>query len=207
MGKKKGGKKVYGRTGRLYDILDFPFEYGRYRPLRPHLFAGLSGRILDAGVGTGRNMPFYPEASEVIGIDLSSTMLASAAARRAKLGRGVELAEMDVCRTAFADGHFDAVVASFLFCVLDEDRQLPALKELARVLKPGGEIRLLEYVYSRNPVRRLVMRLWVPWVRAVYGAAFDRDTERYVPAAGLELAQRRFLFHDIIKLLVLKPRR
>ncbi len=206
MGKEKGGKKVYGRTGRLYDILDLPFEYGRYRPLRPHLFAGLSGRILDAGVGTGRNMPFYPEDGEVIGIDLSLTMLARAAARRAKLGRRVELAEMDVRRTAFRDDHFDAVVASFLFCVLDEDQQLPALKELSRVCKPGGEIRLLEYAYSRNPFRRLVMRLWVPWVRLVYGAAFDRDTERYVSAAGLELAARHFLFHDIIKLLVLKPR-
>jgi ubiquinone/menaquinone biosynthesis C-methylase UbiE len=133
-------------------------------------------------------------------------MLARAAERRAKLGRRVELAEMDVCRTAFPDDHFDAVAASFLFCVLDEDQQLPALKELSRVCKPGGEIRLLEYAYSRNPVRRLVMRLWVPWVRLVYGAAFDRDTERYVPAAGLELAARHFLFHDIIKLLVLKPR-
>ena len=197
-------KRVYARTARLYDILDLPFEHGRYRPIRPHLFSGLSGRILDAGVGTGRNMEFYPRDCNVTGIDLSPSMLARAAKRRAKLGRGGELLEMDVCRTTFPDNHFDAVVATFLFCVLDEDRQLPALKELSRVCKPDGEIRILEYAYSRNPARRLVMRLWAPWVRLIYGAAFDRDTERYVPGAGLRLVERRFLYRDIIKLLVLK---
>ncbi|MDP6572169.1 MAG: methyltransferase domain-containing protein [Rhodospirillales bacterium] len=197
-------KRVYGLTARLYDILDLPFELGRYRPLRAHLFSGLSGHILDAGVGTGRNMEFYPQECSVTGIDLSPSMLDRAAKRRARLGLRVELLEMDVCRTTFPDNHFDAVVATFLFCVLDENQQLPALKELSRLCKPDGEIRIIEYAYSRNPVRRLVMRLWAPWVRAIYGAAFDRETERYVPGAGLRLVERRFLYQDIIKLLILK---
>ncbi len=200
-------KRTYARVARLYDILDFPFEHGRYKPLRRQLFADLRGRILDAGVGTGRNMPFYPEGGEVIGIDLSPDMLAMAARRRARLGAEVELMEMDVLRTDFPDNHFDAVVATFLFCVLDEDQQLPALKELARVCKPGGEIRILEYAYSKHPLRRLIMRLWAPWVRLVYGAAFDRGTERYIPEAGLEILTQCFLHHDIIKLLVLRARR
>lgn len=71
-----------------------------------------------------------------------------------------------------------------------------------RIVKPGGEIRMLEYVYSQNPRKRFVMRLWAPWVRLVYGATFDRDTERYVPQAGLEIVDERFLFEDIIKLIV-----
>ncbi len=50
------------------------------------------------------------------------------------------------------------------------------------------------------------MRLWAPWVRAVFGAAFDRDTERYITAAGLELLERRFLVSDVIRLLVLRPK-
>ena len=48
----------YQRIAWAYDLLDLPFEYGRYRTIRPQMFAGLSGRILDAGVGTGRNFPF-----------------------------------------------------------------------------------------------------------------------------------------------------
>ncbi len=49
------------------------------------------------------------------------------------------------------------------------------------------------------------MRLWAPWVRWAYGAAFDRDTERYVPQAGLEIVETRFLYKDIIKLIVARP--
>ncbi len=197
-------KKTYNRVARLYDLFDLPFEYGRYRPIRRHMFNGLAGRILDAGVGTGRNIPFYPEGSDVTGIDLSHAMLARAELRRDRLRKRVELLEMNVLETSFADGHFDATVATFLFCVLEPEHQLPALKELARITRPGGEVRVLEYAYSKKPAKRLIMRLWAPWVRWVYGAAFDRDTERYVADAGLEVVEFRFLFQDIIKLLILK---
>jgi ubiquinone/menaquinone biosynthesis C-methylase UbiE len=200
-------RSSYARIARLYDLLDLPFEYGRYRPLRREMFRGLAGRILDAGVGTGRNMPFYPERTEVVGIDASPEMLARAGVRRGRLGARAELLEMDALRTAFPDSCFDAVVATFLFCVLDEDEQLPALRELGRVCKPQGEIRILEYATPSDPVRRFVMRLWAPWVRFAYGAAFDRNTESYVAAAGLEVAEKRWLFRDVIKLLVLKPRK
>lgn len=196
----------YDRIARLYDILDLPFEHGRYRPLRGNLFEGLSGRILDAGVGTGRNMPFYPQGTRVVGLDLSCAMLRRAAARRAALGIDAPLVAMDVCATGFPDWTFDAVVATFLFCVLSPELQLPALRELRRICRPGGEMHILEYAYSRHPVRRLVMRLWAPWVRLVYGAAFDRETERYIPDAGLELVEVRFLHSDIIKLLIVRPR-
>lgn len=198
-------KAVYERVARFYDILDFPFEYARYRRFRPLLFAGLGGRILDAGVGTGRNIPFYPEGSEIVGIELSPAMLRRAEARRARCGRAVELLEMDVRRTSFPDDHFDGIVSSFLFCVLDDDQQLPALKELRRICKPEGEIRLLEYAYSEDPVQRFIMRLWAPWVRWAYGAAFDRNTEQYLPAAGLAHEHEKFVYRDVLKLLVLKP--
>ena len=199
-------KGTYRRIARFYDLLDLPFEHGRYSKLRPQLFAGLGGRVLDAGVGTGRNMPHYPAGCEMVGIDLSPEMLARAAARRAGLGVEVELAEMDVCHTTFPNRHFDTAVATFLFCVLDEPLQLPALKELARICKRDGEIRLLEYAYSEDPRRRFIMGLWAPWVRWAYGAAFNRNTEHYVAGAGLELVDRRFVYEDIIKLLVLRPR-
>jgi ubiquinone/menaquinone biosynthesis C-methylase UbiE len=198
-------RRLYDRVARLYDLLDLPFERRRYAPIRPVLFAGTGGTILDAGVGTGRNIPFYPAGAEVTGIDLSPGMLQRARRRRAALGIAVDLREMDVRRTDFADDHFDHIVATFLFCVLDPEDQVPALRELARICKPGGDIRLLEYCYSADPRRRFVMRLWAPWVRFAYGAGFDRDTERHVEAAGLRVATSRFLYADIIKLLVLRP--
>ena len=164
---------TYQRIARLYDFLDSPFERKRYRPVRPLLFEGLTGRILAAGVGTGCNIPFYPSDAEMVGIDLSPAMLARAARRREKSRQDVALNEMNVMNLSFSDNSFDAVISTFLFCVLDPKHQIPALKELARVCKPDGELRLLEYSYSKNRRRRFIMKLWSPWVRFAYGAAFD----------------------------------
>ena len=197
--------QIYERIALFYDLVDLPSEYLRYQRIRPQLFVGLEGRILDAGVGTGRNIPFYPKHSRVVGIDLSPAMLTRAKMRRARFGSDVELREMDVCKTDFPDGSFDAAVSTFLFCVLDDSLQLPALRELARICRNGGEIRLLEYSLPAKPVRRFIMkRVWTPWVRWLYGAAFDRNTEQYLGAAGLQLMDQRFVFRDIIKLLMLK---
>jgi ubiquinone/menaquinone biosynthesis C-methylase UbiE len=69
----------YQRIAPFYDLLDLPFEYRRYRRIRPLLFDGLLGRILDAGIGTGRNVPFYPPGENIVGIDISPAMLERAA--------------------------------------------------------------------------------------------------------------------------------
>jgi ubiquinone/menaquinone biosynthesis C-methylase UbiE len=199
-------KKIYNRIARLYDILDLPFEHGRYRPLRAELFKGLKGALLDAGVGTGRNFPFYTEGSKVTGIDLSKAMLERARQRRDKLGTAVDLREMNVMEMDFADDSFDAIISTFLFCVLDAGHQQPALEELRRVCRPGGVIRILEYAFSEKPLRHFIMKLWAPWVSYAYGAKFDRRTEQYLEAAGLELVEKKFLHKDIIKLLTVRPK-
>jgi ubiquinone/menaquinone biosynthesis C-methylase UbiE len=191
----------YQRIAPFYDLLDLPFEYGRYRKIRPQLFAGLSGVILDAGVGTGRNFPFYPPGAKMVGIDLSPAMLARARRRLPATAAEVELREMDVTRIDLPDRHFDAAVATFLFCVLPDELQVPALRELARVTKPGGIIRLLEYTRPQGAVRRAMTTLWEPWVRWAYGAGFDRRTEQHVPRAGLQLVGSRFVVDDLIKIL------
>jgi len=110
----------YQRIAPVYDLIDLPFEYGRYRRIRRLLFEGLSGRLLDAGVGTGRNFPFYPPGSAVVGIDISPAMLAWAGRRRKSAPAEIELRQMDVTRLNFADQTFDGAVATFLFCVLPD---------------------------------------------------------------------------------------
>jgi len=199
-------QKTYDRIARFYDFLDLPFEIGRYRPLRRKLFDGVNGTLLDAGVGTGRNFPFYPNGSKVEGIDLSPAMLDRARKRRDELGTKVELREMNVMEMEFEDDSFDAVISTFLFCVLDNKHQLPALKELNRVCRSGGTICILEYSFSEIPLRRIIMKIWSPWVRFAYGAEFDRNTEQHLDAAGLDLIEKVFLYKDIIKLLRVRPR-
>ena len=191
----------YERIAPFYDLLDLPFETRRYRALRPLLFDRLSGRLLDAGVGTGRNIPFYPVNSTVVGVDLSPAMLARAERRRGQSAVELELMRMDVTSLTFATGSFDAAIATFLFCVLPDELQVPALRELARVVKPGCPIRLLEYVRPQGTLRRFVSRLWQPWIGWAYGASFDRQTEKRLPEAGLELIEARFVVPDLLRLI------
>ena len=198
-------RDVYDRIARLYDVLDLPFERSRYAPLRRVLFGGLRGTLLDAGVGTGRNFPYYPDDSAVTGIDISPAMLERARRRKDTLGTKVTLREMNVMQLNFADATFDGIVSTFLFCVLDTEHQQPALEELRRVCRPTGTIRILEYAISAQPLRRFIMKLWAPWVRLAYGAEFDRNTEQYLEAAGLDLVDKTFLYKDIITLLTVRP--
>ena len=191
----------YQRIAWAYDLLDLPFEYGRYRKIRPQIFRGLSGRILDAGVGTGRNFPFYPLGSEVVGIDLSPGMLARAERRRPLATASVVLRQMDVTRLDFPDRSFDAAVATFLFCTLPDDLQVAGMRELGRVVKPGGIIRCLEYARPSGGLRRAMTHLWEPWINWAYGARFDRQTEKRAPEAGLQLFESRFVHDELIKLL------
>jgi len=191
----------YQRIAPLYDLLDLPFEYGRYRRIRPLLFEGISGRLLDAGVGTGRNFPFYPRDAKIIGIDVSPAMLARADRKRRSSSADIELRQMDVSRMDYPDRFFDAGVATFLFCVLSDDLQTPTLREMGRVIKIGGIIRLLEYTRPRGTVRRIMTHLWDPWVRWAYGANFDRRTDEHVSEAGLELIESRFVVDELIKLI------
>ena len=191
----------YQRIAWAYDLLDLPFEYGRYRKIRPQIFRGLSGRILDAGVGTGRNFPFYPLGSEVVGIDLSPGMLARAERRRPLATASVVLRQMDVTRLDFPDRSFDAAVATFLFCTLPDDLQVAGMRELGRVVKPGGIIRCLEYARPSGGLRRAMTHLWEPWINWAYGAGFDRQTEKRAPEAGLQLFESRFVHDELIKLL------
>lgn len=194
----------YQRIAPYYDFLDAPFERKRYSNLRPLMFQNLGGRLLDAGIGTGRNCAYYPPGAEVSGIDISPAMLERAHDRCPTLAAAGRLYQMDVTDLKFPTGSFDAAVSTFLFCVLPNDLQVPALKELGRVVKPGGLIRLLEYVRPRGTLRRVISRIWQPWIAWAYGASFDRETERCVPEAGLEVVQGRYVVDDLLKMITVR---
>jgi len=194
----------YQRIAPLYDLLDLPFERRRYQALRPLMFQNLGGRLLDAGIGTGRNCAFYPPGATVAGIDTSSAMLARARLRCPTVAAAGQLYQMDVTDLKFPSGSFDAAVATFLFCVLPNDLQVPALRELGRVVKPGGFIRILEYVRPRGSFRRIMSHIWQPWIAWAYGASFDRETEKQIPESGLEIIDSRFVVDDLLKLITVR---
>jgi len=194
----------YQRIAGFYDLLELPFEYGLYRAIRPQLVEGLTGQVLEAGVGTGRNLPYYARGVGVLGIDSSPAMLARAARRRVRSVASIELRDMDVTSLDLPDNAFDAAVASFLFCVLADDQQLAGLRELRRVVRPGGRIRLLNFVRPRGAVGRWVAKLSEPWAAWAFGASYDRRTEEHLSEAGLEMANVRYVVNDFVKLLELR---
>ena len=108
---------------------------------------------------------------------------------------------MDITSLEFPDHSFDAAVAAFLFCTLPDELQVPGLKELGRVVKVGGIIRLLEYTRPGGTVRKLMTKIWEPWIAWAYGASFDRRTEEHIPEAGLQLVESRFAADELIKLI------
>src|SRR5262249_38989358 len=128
-------------------------------------------------------------------------MLARAERRRSMAATKVELLHMDVTRLSFPDRSFDAAVATFLFCTLPDELQVAGMRELGRVVKPGGLIRCLEYSRPSGGLRRAMTRLWEPWVYWAYGAGFDRETEKHVPEAGLGLLPTRFVGRQPIKMV------
>lgn len=195
----------YNWTSKIYDILDFYFEYSRYQKLRKMLWQFARGKILDAGVGTGRNIDFYPPDGEVIGIDLSCGMLTKAKKRAKKKNIKVSLQQMDVLNMSFPDNYFDTVVATFLFCVLPDSLQIPALREIRRVCKKDGEIILLEYALSKKWFRRIWMQAVSPYVDWLYGASFERQTSEYLKKEKFQVLQDCFLVDDVIKLIRVKP--
>lgn len=195
-------EKKFDRTSRIYDLVDYPFERLRYRKLRRRIWQGLTGRILDAGVGTGCNIPFYPDEAEVIGVELSRGMLAKAREKAGRLGRAVEIIRGDAAALPFPDDYFDAVVATFLCCVVREPDRVA--RELKRVCKPGGKLIFLEYVLSQNPFRRLIQKTITPYTRFLFGVDFTQETMGRLAAAGYDLVHVENITADILKLISAK---
>src|SRR5690606_12369213 len=153
----------------------------------------------------GANMDYYPRGSTVTGIDVSPAMLARAQHRRDCLRLDTTLNERDIRDTGLPGQSFDAIVASFLFCVMPREHQDAALRELARLCKPGGELRLLEYTRPSKGIRRAITHLWEPWMKWAYAAGYDRNTEAALPHAGFAVIESRFVVDELIKYIRARP--
>ncbi len=193
-------RERYDRIAPLYDLVEAPVEWLFFGAWRRELWAPLTdGTILEVGIGTGKNLPFHPEGARITGIDFSPGMLARARARAEHLGRNVELIVADAERLPFEANEFDAAVASFVFCSIPDPAR--ALAELARVVRPGGRVVLLEHVLSRRPWLASAMRGLAPVPRVVWGTSIDRDTVSAVECSPLRLCRNDALWLDLVRLV------
>lgn len=196
----------YRWTARAYDILDYYWER-QYRKWRPGILADLKGDVLELGVGTGRNLEFYPPHVCLTAVDLSPHMLARARRRARKAQCPTRLLVGDVTDLReLPDAAFDWVISLYLCCVLADALHSRALAEIERVLRPGGRFRLLEMLYSQQPALRRRQERFAPFVEWIYGARFDRRTREHLDAqTGLRVTATRFLKADTIARCISKP--
>lgn len=192
-------RKRYNRISKIYDGLEKPMEALLMSQWRKDLIENIEGKkILEIGVGTGKNIKYYSKDVEVTAIDFSKKMLEKASS---KIGNknNIELVEMDVESMKFPDNSFDTLVTSFVFCSVPNP--VDGLKEMRRVCKNNGKILMLEHMRSQNRIIGKIMDIinFIPL--NIYGANINRKTMKNLKKAGFkeEAIDTQNLWSDIVK--------
>ncbi|MDB5546668.1 MAG: phosphatidylethanolamine N-methyltransferase [Tardiphaga sp.] len=190
---RAGVAKAYGLWAPVYDIVfGKVFDSGRQATIIEADRIG--GRVLDVGVGTGLSLSDYSRSTKICGVDISLPMLRKAQERvRAQNLTNVEaLSVMDAKNLAFPDALFDAVVAQYVITAVPDPEA--TLDEFIRVLKPGGELILVNHIGAESGARKLFELAFAPLARRL-GWRPEFPWQRLVDWAaahgGVTLAERR----------------
>ena len=194
----KKRKNKYDKIARLYDaVIDrlIPNDW------REKATRYAYGNVLEVGVGTGLNLPFYTDSClNILGIDVSFGML-ELAKEKANLSKiPVELKEMDIQNTSLESCTFDSVLSSFVLCTVPDSER--GLSECQRILKPGGRLILLEHMSSRKPLLKYLMNFFNPLTVMLLGDHITRETNILVTKTGFIIREEINLLSDVVRLIV-----
>lgn len=183
-----------GYTTQAYDRFMAPLERWGLHAWRRRLLRSVEPPTLEVGVGTGASLRWYPGRSTLVAVDREASMARSALGRAVALGRPVAVGQMDVGYLAFPDATFASAVSSLVFCSVVDP--LRGLRQIRRVLRPGGRLYMLEHVRPDHLLLGpLADVLSVPWHALSGECHLNRRTADTAAAAGftLESVERRFL--------------
>jgi len=185
--------KAYARWAPVYDLV-FGKVFERGRKASIAAAERIGGRILDVGIGTGISLMDYARSNRVVGVDYSEAMLRKAheRVRDHKLDHVAALAVMDAQRLGFADGFFDVVVAQYVITAVPDPER--SLDEFARVVRPGGEIILVNHLGAETGFRRVFERGFAPIARRLGWRPefpWERLAQWAAQHGGVRLVERR----------------
>lgn len=200
-------KNRYNRISKVYDSLESPMEVMAMGKWRKKLIDRIEGeRVLEVGIGTGKNLTYYPDTLEITGIDFSKNMLEKAR-NKIKNKKNIKLIEMDAQNMEFEDNIFDTVVTSCVFCSVPDP--IKGLKEIRRVCKDNGKIIMLEHMRSNNELVGKFMDIinFIPL--NVWGANINRRTIENLKKAGFkeEDIEYQDIWSDIVKLIEIRNKK
>lgn len=188
----------------VYDAFVGTFGLAGVGRLRRRLVGNLAGDVLEIGVGTGLNLRHYGQRAQVTGIEPASALLRAAVPRAH--GRGYVLAQASAAALPFPDATFDAVVSPLVFCSIPTPLLRPALAELRRVLRPDGQLLLLEHTRTDRRLCDIAIDAVAPlWLRLSGGCHLDRDTHALLVEAGWRVIRHERHALGLYRLLVALP--
>ncbi len=205
--KRDGTEKIrtrYDRISPYYDLMELVLEKVVFSRWRRKVFDSLDGdTLLEVGVGTGKNLDFYPSGKPIAAIDFSPGMLSRARRKVEEKGLTVDLVDMDVQDLQYDDQSFATIVATFVFCSVPDP--VRGLQEVKRVCKSGGRIILLEHVRPGSRLWGKIFDLLNPITVRLMGVNINRNTIENMERAGLNILEEKNLFRDVVKLVVANP--
>lgn len=196
-------REKYNIKADKYDRMMAPMEKIIMAKWRQQLLSKVNGLILEAGVGTGANLPFYPDGAKVIAVDFSPKMLEVAKRKLTSTKAQVELRLADIQKLPFNNNTFDTIVTACVFCTVPDPVQ--GFKELRRVIKPEGILYFLEHVRSQKFILGRLMDYINPLAVRFSGTNINRITEDNIRMSGMKIVHREQLFSDIVKLVTVIP--
>lgn len=197
-------QRIYDRMAPHYDRLVAVADKLLFRGGRHWAASRAHGNVLEVAVGTGRNLGLFPPGVQLTGIELSPAMLERARRRARDLGMPADLRQGDAQSLDLPDEGFDTVVATLALCSIPDD--VTAVREMARVLRPGGRLVLLEHVASPARPVRLVQSALDPLLVRLEGDHQLRRPEIPVRDAGLVVEElHRSVMGIVLRLTARKP--